>query len=126
MPRQRAAGAGATGVSDSQPIFKIIARAEWQAVGDAYSGSAHDRADGFIHFSTQSQLAETLRRHYAGQYDLMLLAVDTGPLGSALKWEYAASRGDHFPHLYAPLPRSAVLWAKPIGRDAQGGFVIPA
>jgi uncharacterized protein (DUF952 family) len=107
-------------------IFKVVPRAEWERVADIYHGSAHDRADGFLHFSTGGQLAGTLQRHYAGQYDLMLVAADPARLGAALKWEYAASRNEHFPHLYAPLPRSAVLWAKPITRDAQGEFVIPA
>jgi|ERR1051326_505826 uncharacterized protein (DUF952 family) len=112
------------GVTDT--IFKIVPRAEWEQVTGAYDGSAHDRADGFLHFSTGPQLAETLRRYYAGQDDLMLVAVDADGLGEALKWERSSSRGEDFPHLYAPLPRAAVLWARPIGRDAQGAFVIPA
>ena len=106
-------------------IFKIVPRTEWEHTADAYEGSAHDRADGFLHFSTGPQLAETLRRYYAGQNDLMLVAVDTGKLGSALKWEHSPSRGEDFPHLYAALPLSAVTWARPITRDTQGEFVLP-
>jgi len=107
-------------------VFKIIPRAEWEGAGEIYEGSAHDRADGFLHFSTGPQLAETLRRYYAGQDNLMLVAVDPGRLGDALKWEYAALRGEDFPHLYAPLPRSAVLWTKPLVRKPDGEFLIPA
>jgi uncharacterized protein (DUF952 family) len=70
-------------------------------------------------------LAETLRRYYAGQDDLMLVAVSAETLGSALKWEYSASRGEDFPHLYAPLPRSAARWAKPLLRRADGEFLLP-
>ena len=102
-------------------VFKIVPRAEWAAVIDAYDGSAHD----FLHFSTREQLPETLRRHYAGQDDLLLVAVDPVRLGAALKWEHAPSRGEDFPHLYGPLPKSAVSWVKPIPKDAQGGFIIP-
>ena len=65
----------------ADPIFKIVPRAEWAEITDAYEGSAHDRADGFMHFSTRSQLAETLRRYYAGQDDLMLVAADPARLG---------------------------------------------
>ena len=54
-------------------IFKIVPRAEWDAVGDAYRGSAHDQADGFLHFSTAAQLAATLTLYYAGRDDLMLV-----------------------------------------------------
>ncbi len=106
-------------------IFKIVPRAEWDAVGEAYHGSAHDRADGFLHFSTGSQLAETLRLYYAGQDNLVLVAVDETALGAALKYEHAPSRNEDFPHLFGPLPRAAVRWVKPIARDANGNFLIP-
>ena len=107
-------------------IFKIVPRVEWERAGELYEGSAHDRADGFLHFSTRPQLAETLRRYYAGQDDLVLLAVDADNLGAALKWEYAPSRGEDFPHLYAPLPRVLVIWIKDLRRQPDGEFLIPA
>ena len=102
-----------------------MARTEWAAVTDAYDGSAHDAASGFLHFSTREQLPETLRRHYAGQDNLLLVAVDSVQLGAALKWERAPSRGEDFPHLYGPLRKNSVLWVKPITKDAQDGFIIP-
>jgi uncharacterized protein (DUF952 family) len=86
-------------------IYKVCAAREWNdavAVG-AYGGSAVDLRDGFIHFSTGGQLAETLRRHFAGQRDLVLVAVDPQRLGDGLRWE--PSRGGAlFPHLYGVLP----------------------
>ena len=89
------------------------------------SGSAHDRADGFLHFSTAAQLPETLRLYYAGQDDLMLVAVDAAALGAALKWEHSTSRGEDFPHLYA----RAVLRCDQMGaadRERCGReFVLP-
>jgi uncharacterized protein (DUF952 family) len=108
-------------------IFKIAHAEEWRAAGRAghYAGSAKDRADGFIHFSTATQLAETLRRYYADADDLLLIAVDEHALGDALKWEHAPSRGEDFPHLYAPLPLSAVKWTLPIARDAHGTAIVP-
>ena len=106
-------------------IFKIVPRAEWQAEGGDYHGSAHDKSDGFLHFSTQSQLPETLGRYYAGQDDLMLVAVDAAALGPALKWEYSQSRGEDFPHLYAPLSCDAMKWARPLKRDPHGAFTLP-
>jgi len=106
-------------------IFKIVPRAEWEAESGDYHGSAHDKADGFLHFSTASQLSETLRRYYAGQDDLMLVAVDPKALGAALKWERSASRGEDFPHLYAALSCDAMKWARPLVRDTRGNFVLP-
>jgi len=106
-------------------IFKIVPRAEWEAESGDYHGSAHDKRDGFLHFSTAAQLSETLRRHYAGQEDLMLVAVAAEALGAGLKWEYSSSRDEDFPHLYAPLSPDAIKWARPIGKDASGEFVLP-
>jgi uncharacterized protein (DUF952 family) len=53
----------------------------------------------------------------------MLVAVEAEKLGAALKWEYAPSRGEDFPHLFAALPRSAAKWTKPLTRDASGSVV---
>ncbi len=95
-------------------IYKIMPRAEWEKVADAYEGSPDDKRDGFIHFSTESQLAGTLAKHYAGQSDLMLLAIEADGLGDALKWELAPKRGEEFPHLYAALAKDKVIWARAI------------
>lgn len=93
----------------SGPAFKLIDAAEWAvAFGTGrYDGSAVDRADGYIHMSTATQLAETARRHYAGRSGLTLLTVDPTVLGKALLWEPSRG-GDLFPHLYGPLPVDAV------------------
>ena len=106
-------------------VFKIVPRAEWEKVKTGYHGSAHDQADGFLHFSTYAQLPETLRKHYTGQNDLMLVAVEATALGPALKWECAPKRGEDFPHLYAALSKEAVAWAKPLHRAADGEFLLP-
>ena len=86
-------------------VYKIITREEWaqaQARG-VYGGSVVDRADGFIHLSAEDQAAETLRLHFAGQTDMVVVGFEAAALGPALKWE--ASRGGAlFPHLYGPLP----------------------
>jgi uncharacterized protein (DUF952 family) len=106
-------------------IFKIVPRAEWEAQSGDYHGSVHDKADGFLHFSTASQLPETLRLYYAGQDDLILIAVNADALGAALKWERSEARGEDFPHLYAPLSCGAMKWARPITRGADGNFELP-
>ena len=107
-------------------IFKICHAGEWRAAmrTGVYDGSAKDRADGFLHFSTAKQLMGTLAKHYAGESDLLLVAADEGLLGAALKYE-PSRNGDLFPHLYGQLPVSAVKWAREIRRDAGGGFVLP-
>lgn len=108
-------------------IYKIMTSAEWaaaQATG-VYDGSADDRRDGFIHFSTAGQAAATAAKHFGGQADLVLLAVDPARLGAALKWE--PSRGGAlFPHLYAPLPASAVVEAHELPPGADGRHLFPS
>lgn len=107
-------------------IFKICGRAEWTAAEAAgvYEGSEHDRADGFIHFSTAPQLAGTLAKHYMDQDDLLLIAFEAAAFGDALKWE-PARNGDLFPHLFAPLPTSEALWTKPLQLGADGVHSLP-
>jgi uncharacterized protein (DUF952 family) len=88
-------------------IYKVCPESEWAEAVErgTYRGSAVDLRDGFIHFSTGAQLAETLRRHFAGQSDLVLVEIDPKDLGDALRWEPSRG-GDLFPHLYGPLPVS--------------------
>jgi len=107
-------------------VFKLVDRASWEAVAPAgaFEGSAADARDGFIHFSTAAQVHETATRHFAGQPDLLLVAVAAESLGDALKWE--PSRGGAlFPHLYAPLPLDAVRWVADVGLDPTGSHVFP-
>ncbi|MBI1186504.1 MAG: DUF952 domain-containing protein [Alphaproteobacteria bacterium] len=88
-------------------VFKIVRGGEWPPPGDAYDGSQDDGRDGFIHLSTAAQVEGTLARHFAGEQGLLLIAVDARALGAALRWE-ASRDGALFPHLYGPLPLSAV------------------
>ena len=106
-------------------IFKIVHNDEWRAAEAAgiYPGSAKDQADGFLHFSTEDQLIGTLTRYYADAEDLVLVAVDAESLGETLKYE-PSTAGSLYPHLYGDLPLSAVRWARPIARDAQGEFAL--
>jgi uncharacterized protein (DUF952 family) len=91
-------------------IYKIATRAQWAAATatGVFAGAPVDLADGFIHFSTAAQVAETLAKHFAGQRDLLLIAVHAEPLGDALRWE-VSRQGALFPHLYAPLPVAAAM-----------------
>jgi uncharacterized protein (DUF952 family) len=105
-------------------IFKIAGAEEWRQAEAAgvFEGAAVDRADGYIHFSTALQAAETAAKWFAGRGDLVLAAIDADALGSALRWE--PSRGGAlFPHLYAPLPLSAVRWTRPLPLGADGRHV---
>ncbi|EEW26119.1 DUF952 domain-containing protein [Rhodobacter ferrooxidans] len=102
-------------------IFKILRRPDWDAfrAAGATAGFGIDLVDGFIHFSTAAQVAETAARHFATQSDLVLLALQADALGADLKWE--PSRGNAlFPHLYRPMTLSDVLWDKSLPLGLSG------
>ncbi|MGD0025114.1 MAG: DUF952 domain-containing protein [Xanthobacteraceae bacterium] len=107
-------------------IYKICERAVWQAAeaDGQFRGSPVDERDGFVHFSTAAQLAETASKHFAQKSDLILVSVDGDALGSQLKWERSRG-GDLFPHLYAALPLTAVRWARPLPDEVDGRRLTP-
>jgi len=108
-------------------IYKIVPTDLWRAAerDGVFHGSPVDLQDGFIHFSTAAQAAETVAKHFRGQTDLLLVFVDADMLGDALKWE--PSRGGAlFPHLYGALALSAVTRVMPLPLDASGVHKFPA
>lgn len=108
-------------------VLKLVPAASWrQAEAEGvFHGAPVDLADGFIHFSTGAQVAETARRHFRGVADLLVVAVAATRLGAALRFEPSRG-GDLFPHLYAPLPLSAVVAVAPLADDGCGGHRFPA
>ena len=110
----------------TQLIYKILSAAEWQAAERAsvFRGAGIDLADGFIHFSTAEQAAETAAEHFAGQRGLLLVAVDAEKLGAAVKWEVSRG-GQLFPHLYGTLATHDAAWVKPLLLGADGKHVFP-
>lgn len=107
-------------------IYKILRAEEWdrfQSEG-VFHGAPVDFTDGFIHLSSAGQVAETAWKHFRQAENLTLLAVDDVLCGDNLKWE--PSRGGAlFPHLYAPLPMTAVAWSAPLPLGPDGRHVFP-
>lgn len=107
-------------------IYKIASAetAGAAAQSGSFTGMPIDAQDGYIHFSTAAQLPETLSLHFRGQADLVLLAVRSFDVGSALRWE--PSRGGQlFPHVYGALPMASVAWSAPIEVAADGSCALP-
>ena len=107
-------------------IYKICPASAWREAErqGVYRGSADDARDGYIHFSTAAQVAETARKFFTGQTGLFLIEVDVDALGSALRWE--RSRNDElFPHLYGELDLGAVNGVQDLPSRADGSHAIP-
>ena len=110
----------------SRMIYKIAPLALWREAETQgrFAGAPVDLADGFIHFSTADQVRGTAARHFAGQDDLVLVAVDEEKLGPALKYEVSRG-GALFPHLHGPFLFDAVAWVRPLPLGPDGAHVFP-
>ena len=113
-----------------EAVFKILPAENWHAacVAGVFTGSGIDLEDGYIHFSTASQVAETAALHFRHQQGLMLLEIAVARLacsGLQLVWEESRG-GALFPHLYANLPVETVVAATPMPLDQDGIPIIPA
>ena len=110
----------------SDLVYKVMTAtvAEAFRTTGSFAGAEIDIADGYIHLSTATQAAATLAKHFTGRDGLVLVTVDPAALPEPLRWEPARG-GDLFPHLYAPLPWSAVRSVDPLPLDADGVHQLP-
>ncbi|WP_374944356.1 DUF952 domain-containing protein [Sphingomonas sp.] len=106
--------------------YKVLTADQMAALerDGTFAGAPVDLADGYIHLSTAAQLTETVDKHFAGQSDLHLVAVDLGAFGDSLKWEESRG-GQLFPHLYGPLLLETAIAYGPLERDADGKVKLP-
>ena len=106
-------------------IYKICTKSELKDAKnkEQFKGSKKDLDDGFIHFSGEEQVRETLKKYYSNQKDLLLLKVDTLKLDHLI-WEQA-SDGHMFPHLYSSLDLSNVVDEFEISLKDDGSHVLP-
>jgi len=105
--------------------YKILTADQMMALeAGTFAGAPIDVTDGYIHLSTAEQLRETVDKHFAGQSDLHLAAVDLDALGEQVKWE--ESRGNQlFPHLYGQLTLDTVVAYGPLERERDGAIRLP-
>ena len=90
-------------------ILHIATPSEWAAAMRTGQVAPPSLAtEGFVHCSTRTQLAGTLGRHFAGAGPLVLLVLDEAAIAPDLRWEEGLP-GERFPHVYAPIPVTAVL-----------------
>lgn len=89
-------------------IFKVVTKEQWIAAETekVFKGAPIDLKDGFIHFSTELQLDETIKKHFSGQKGLLIVEVAVEKLDD-LRWEISRG-GDFFPHLYGFLSLDSV------------------
>lgn len=105
--------------------YKVLTTEQMRALeADAFAGAPVDIADGYIHLSTVSQLTETVDKHFTGQHDLWVAAIDLDALGDAVRWEESRG-GQLFPHIYGRMPLDVVIAYSPLERDGDGTVKLP-
>jgi uncharacterized protein (DUF952 family) len=105
--------------------YKVLTAGQMIALeAGTFAGAPIDLADGYIHMSTRDQLTETVDKHFAGQSDLWVAAVDLDALGDAVKWEVSRG-GAEFPHLYGQLTLETVIAYSPLEREDDGTVRLP-
>jgi uncharacterized protein (DUF952 family) len=96
--------------STTHTAYKILTADQWAQfqTDGVFHGAPVDLADGYIHLSASGQLQGTLDKHFAGQTGLIIAGVNLAVMGDAVKWEVSRD-GALFPHIYGPLPMSAII-----------------
>ncbi len=100
-------------------IYKILSAEDWaRARQTGISQTALDEGDGYVHFSTRDQVAETLRLHYKGAMDVRLLECRLEGF-TDLRWEPARD-GTLFPHLYEAfsIHKAQRVWTLELGVES--------
>jgi uncharacterized protein (DUF952 family) len=113
-------------MSDRPAIaYKVLTADQMRALeADTFEGAPIDLADGYIHLSTRDQLTETVDRHFAGQSDLWVAAIDLAALGDSVRWEESRG-GALFPHIYGTMPLDVVIAYGELERDDDGTVKLP-
>lgn len=110
-------------------ILHIAEERDWQAAleADAYHVLSLE-TQGFIHFSSPSQVLRVADAYYAGRRDMVLLVVDTDALTADLRYEASddENTSEQFPHLYGPLNLDAVTQVLAFQPEPDGTFALPA
>ncbi|WP_108667280.1 DUF952 domain-containing protein [Euzebya rosea] len=93
-------------------IVHVIGRDEWAAV-EAELRPASLGVEGFVHCADPDQVAGVIERYYADRDDLLLLHIDPSRVTAPIIREDTTGRGEVFPHVHGPIPRTAIIAVTP-------------
>jgi uncharacterized protein (DUF952 family) len=107
-------------------LLHICSTDEWRAAATLGEYRPASLAEvGFIHLSTPDQVHLPANRLYAGRPDLVLVRIDPARLTDPVRFEPGVASDPSsmlFPHLYGPLPVTAVTSVTPYPPAADGRF----
>ena len=91
-------------------IYHVVSKSDWQnALKQGFYEHVSLTTEGFIHTSKAEQVKGVLERYYQNQTALLLLHIDETKLTALLKYDFAPSVNEEFPHIYGPLNLDAVV-----------------
>ena len=107
-------------------VYKVLLPAEWAEfeANGYFKGSPFDLSSGYIHCSSREQVSGVALRIFGAEPALVVLALDVQMLGEWLRWEVGYNGGP-YPHVYAPLPLSAVAAVHRIAGASSVDEVLP-
>ncbi|WP_197319756.1 DUF952 domain-containing protein [Saccharomonospora sp. NB11] len=108
-------------------LLHFCPAADWEAAGESYRTASLDE-QGFVHCSEYGTVHLPANALAGGRTDLVLLTIDPELLDAPVRWEPgdpADPDGVWFPHVYGPIPRSAVVSVEPYEPGPDGRFVPP-
>jgi uncharacterized protein (DUF952 family) len=108
-----------TAGGDGEDLYHIALADDWAAAraSGEYTVSTRGRTlaeEGFIHCSFAEQVEATADRFYRDVTDAVVLRIDPGRLPSRVVVEDLIGSGERFPHVYGPIPVSAVVDVRPL------------
>ena len=105
-----------------QNVYKILSIEEWdKAQKSGFINTNLDIKDGFIHFSTASQIATSLDLYFSNHQEVILLLPNMKKIKANLKYEATkpdSNRNGFFPHLYSDLATKDITKSWLIKREA--------
>ena len=116
----------------SEPIFHLALRRDWaaaQAAGEYRMSTRGATLDdvGYLHASTRDQVERIGALAYADVADdVVVLVIDPSRVGVEIRLEHLEGGTERFPHLYGPLPVTAVTAELDAQIDPDGRFTVPA
>lgn len=107
-------------------IFHITTDERWREAKRAgtYLPEGLESA-GFIHCSYAAQVARVANALFRGRTGLILLEIEPSLVGCEVIDEKPAGGRELFPHIYGPLPCSAVVAVHSFPCDEDGLFRLP-
>jgi len=107
--------------------FKLLRAEEWTTWRESglFTGAPVDLADGYIHLSAREQVRETAAKWFSDIDPVMLVMIDLPPLGDSVRWEQSRG-GALFPHVYGPIPSSAIAGHSKLRLGSDGEHIFPA